>query len=62
MASCFYHSPQLVGPQYNAAYTWAAAASFLVYTYQEHLDNPDRVDKRHIDLNGQPASFYRVDG
>ncbi|GED98026.1 DUF3558 family protein [Gordonia crocea] len=62
MASCFYRSPQPPGVRYNATNTWKFSVSFLVHTYQEHLDNPDRVDKRHIDLNGQPASYFRVQG
>ncbi|WP_161927271.1 DUF3558 family protein [Gordonia crocea] len=62
MTTCFYRSPQPPGPISTASDTVTFVVSFFVYTYQEHLDNRDRVDKRHIDLNGQPASFYRVEG
>jgi len=62
MVSCFYRSPQPSGLAYNATFTYALTVSFLVYTFQEHLDNTSRVDRRETRVQGQRANFYRVEG
>ncbi|QKT06971.1 DUF3558 domain-containing protein [Gordonia sp. X0973] len=60
MLTCLYNSP--VPPGGDATETWGFGIDYLVYTYQEHLDNQSRIHKKDTKLNGQPASIYRVEG
>ncbi|QKT06973.1 DUF3558 family protein [Gordonia sp. X0973] len=59
--SCYYSSPQPVGIEYNATYTWSLSIDFLIDTYQEYFQNSSRVDQRRTKINGQPATFFRVE-